>query len=401
MNNDDFEFSEFEEPEQSNEVDQYDEQENPALLNATDGEDFDNPADNLDEDAELIEASQIVAASSELLDIADEIESQLLQRSYEETGGIQTESSLEGAGNIQGVGFGLPEDVSSLSGEPGSLSLNVYVAEPTTVDQVKAVLVDSMSISSAGSDSVPINVIESGMFEAYSHRFKIRLAPGGVSVGHHRITAGTLGCLATGRQSPRNRRLLVLSNNHVLANSNNARFGDSIIQPGRADGGQTPRDRIAILERYVPIRFGAGRVNYVDAATGWAWPKRVRKEMLYLNKGKRRFFRISRQVAAARRSMIVGKSGRTTQLTIGRVTDINYRGWVNYGQGRSAFFRDQIVIRGLGSKPFSQGGDSGSVIWQWNNRRNVVGLLFAGGGGLTIANKMSRVVSALDINLVT
>ena len=242
-------------------------------------------------------------------------------------------------------------------------------------------------MSASSCDAAPINVIESGFIDAQPHRFRIRPAPGGVSVGHFRITAGTLGCLARGRKKPRNRRSLILSNNHVLANSNSAGRGDSIIQPGRADGGRSPRDRIAILERFVPLRYGSGRVNFVDAATGWAWPQRVRKELVYLRGGSRRFFRVSRRIRGCRRGMLVGKSGRTTQLTTGRIVDCNWSGWVNYGGGRRAFFRDQMTIRGTGDN-FSAGGDSGSLIWTWDRRRNAVGLLFAGGGGLTIANKI-------------
>ena len=98
--------------------------------------------------------------------------------------------------------------------------------------------------------------------------------------------------------------------------------------------------------------------------------------------------------------MIVGKSGRTTQLRAGRITDCNASIRVNYGNGRVANFRDQITIRGLRGD-FSQGGDSGSVVWSFDARRNPVGLLFAGGGGFTFANKMNRVLAALDINLRT
>jgi hypothetical protein len=98
--------------------------------------------------------------------------------------------------------------------------------------------------------------------------------------------------------------------------------------------------------------------------------------------------------------MLVGKSGRTTQLTVGRITDCSVTIRVNYGGGRIALFRDQIAVRGFRGN-FSAGGDSGSSIWTWNSRRNPVGLLFAGGGGITFANKMTRVVSALDISLYT
>jgi hypothetical protein len=47
----------------------------------------------------------------------------------------------------------------------------------------------------------------------------------------------------------------ILSNNHVLANSNNALVGDAILQPGAIDGGQNPADKVATLERFIKIRF--------------------------------------------------------------------------------------------------------------------------------------------------
>ena len=104
---------------------------------------------------------------------------------------------------------------------------------------------DSMGIMAASSDDVPVNVVVTGIIDAQPHRFRIRAAPGGVSVGHYRITAGTLGCLAFGRQAPRNNRILILSNNHVLANVNSGAFGDCVIQPGAADLGHCPQDQVA------------------------------------------------------------------------------------------------------------------------------------------------------------
>ncbi len=47
----------------------------------------------------------------------------------------------------------------------------------------------------------------------------------------------------------------MLSNNHVLANSNDATAGDAILQPGPADGGRLGPDTIAVLERFCPIEF--------------------------------------------------------------------------------------------------------------------------------------------------
>lgn len=350
----------------------------------------------------------VYGVDENLLQIKREIENQMLQSISRQRAGAQSEDAYQGAGNIVGVGIGpglppntgLAGEVISSNVEPGKQTLNIYVVERTSVEEVRSVVAETMGVSAAGSEDVPVNVIVTGLIDAQPHRFRIRPAPGGVSVAHFRVTAGTIGCLSVGRTAPRNSRLMILSNNHVLANSNNAAFGDCICQPGPADGGRCPADQIAILERFVPINF-AGGVNYVDCATGWCWPDRVRRELIYLSGGQQRFFRIGSAPIAPQLNMAVGKSGRTTQLTRGTIIDVSATIRVNYGGGRLALFSDQISIRGAGGTLFSAGGDSGSSIWTWDNFRRPVGLLFAGGGGITFANKMSRVVAALDINLVT
>ena len=337
--------------------------------------------------------------SSELLDLHGQVEQFLAdQVSAASSAEAEAEDAFSGAGNIVGVGLGVAED-GAFGAEPGAPCIHLYVAEPCTQEEAHAALFDGVGVRAASSGDLPVNVVVTGVIDAQPHRFKLRPAPGGVSCGHLKVTAGTLGCLATGRRRPRNRRRLILSNNHVIANSNDARFGDSIVQPGTYDGGTSPRSRIAILERYVPINFRGG-VNYVDCATAWAWPKKVRREQVYVRGGRPRYFRINRRPRTCRRGTLVGKSGRTTQITAGRVVDCNATIRVNYGRGRIALFKDQVTIRGLRGS-FSRGGDSGSVIWTWDRRRNPVGLLFAGGRGLTFANKIQRVVRALDIRLAT
>jgi hypothetical protein len=184
-----------------------------------------------------------------------------------------------------------------------------------------------------------------------------------------------------------------------MANSNSAVFGDPILQPGPYDGGRHPADQIAILERFVPINF-AGGANYVDCATAWAWPDRVRRELVYMNGSTPVFFRISSTPVAPTLGRLVGKTGRTTQLKQGRIVGIGASIKVNYGGGRVALMRNQIAIRGT-SGLFSAGGDSGSSVWTWDSTRNPVGLLFAGGGDLTFANVMSTVLNALDVRLYT
>src|SRR3989304_4203506 len=107
-------------------------------------------------------------------------------------------------------------------------------------------------------EGVRTDVVETGRFHALGsappdvveRTSRVRPAPGGVGIGHPRATAGTLGGLAR----PRSGGPVILSNNHVLANSNDAKAGDVILQPGAADGGR-PEDGIARLASFVPLVF--------------------------------------------------------------------------------------------------------------------------------------------------
>jgi len=88
----------------------------------------------------------------------------------------------------------------------------------------------------------------------------------GVSIGHKDITAGTFGFVARpgGTKVP-----VIVSNNHVLANSNAAEIGDAILQPGPADGGFAAFSRIGTLHGYIPISFSEepNKCPVVKAAT--------------------------------------------------------------------------------------------------------------------------------------
>jgi len=101
----------------------------------------------------------------------------------------------------------------------------------------------------------------------------------------------------------------------------------------------------------------------------------------------------------------VYKSGRTTGPTKGRITAFDLDNVVvNYDIGNLRF-DGQIEIEGTGQKPFSDGGDSGSLIV--NAGSQAIALLFAGsdtGGrnnlGLTFANPIHRVLKDLKASLL-
>jgi hypothetical protein len=111
-------------------------------------------------------------------------------------------------------------------------------------------------------DGFPTDVIEVGditslqLLKSWQRFNQNRPASCGVSVGHPNVTAGTLGCLVHKDQNH-----YILSNNHVLADCNNAGIGDAITQPGAADGGTSRRDNIATLSDYKPIVFTVQRMT--------------------------------------------------------------------------------------------------------------------------------------------
>ena len=217
----------------------------------------------------------------------------------------------------------------------------------------------------------------------------------GCSIGHHLITAGTLGCFVRSTDGT----LRILSNNHVLANENDATAGDAILQQGRLDGGTMSKSRVGTLAAFVRIRFG-GPVNLVDAATA------------SINSGINSRLTSLRDLgtlaglglAEVFPEDAVAKVGRTTATTHGKVTAFELDNViVGYDNG-NARFDDQIEIESTGDGPFSLGGDSGSLIVDADLRG--VALLFAGsdqggsnGMGLTYANPIHTVLKKLNVTL--
>jgi hypothetical protein len=221
---------------------------------------------------------------------------------------------------------------------------------------------------------------------------RIRPAKGGFSVGHFNITAGTVATCAYDLGVLNPTRFYLLSNNHVLANSNAANPGDPILQPGPFDGGNLATDQIARLSNFIPIRFSppiapAFHNNLVDAAIAEASFQDIDREIHWLGAP-----RGWRRRAATLPGEIVKKVGRTTNLQFGQVMGVNATIDVSYGGGRIARFVDQIVTTNI-----SAGGDSGSLVLTRDNI--AVGLLFAGSSQITVVNHVEHVRTLLQIEI--
>ncbi|MEU6389835.1 hypothetical protein [Streptomyces sp. NPDC046939] len=232
---------------------------------------------------------------------------------------------------------------------------------------------------------------------------RMRPAPSGFSVGNVAVTAGTLGSVVydflpgatvdppgAGLGTPS--KFYILSNNHVLADSNRAQLGSAIVQPGTFDGGTNPADRIATLSRFITIQFAPQtpldqQNNVVDCALGEVAFQDATREQYF--SGAPRAWRRKANVAVGD---LVKKSGRTTNISFGRIIATDATVDVNYGTAGTARFKDQIMTTNM-----SAGGDSGSLVTSLDNV--AVGLLYAGSSQVTIANHIENVRALLRVEI--
>ena len=243
-------------------------------------------------------------------------------------------------------------------------------------------------------EGVPVRPIVSGKIYAFvdpTARFS-RPVPIGVSTGHPDITAGTIACRVYDDENENGMRdvdeaVFALSNNHVYADENLAEIGDAVIQPGTYDWGSSPADDIGDLFEFEVIKFD-GSPNIIDAAIASTTTVLVSNATPSDGYGTPKSTTVTPGILQS-----VQKYGRTTGLTSGMVFGANSAVNVQYTTG-VAYFENQIMIYGN----FSAGGDSGSLVVT-DPGKEPVGLLFAGGGGLTFANPIGPVLSQFGVKI--
>jgi len=292
--------------------------------------------------------------------------------------------------------------------DTGRTAIRVGVKEKVPLSQLKKKDIIPGRIQGVETDVFPTEEISA---LAIDRKARHRPAPGGISIGHPLVSAGTLGMLVR-KAGVRH----ILSNNHVLANSNDAKIGDQTWQPGKADGGG-PADTIGHLSGFVPIHFTG------DDDNGCLVPGAIGKVLVFFARLLERATgiriladpinkvdcAISRPLddadviddilevgkptgfSEAKINDKVKKSGRTTELSQAEVIATDGVSNVNYGGGKVAIYEDQIVASAM-----SAGGDSGSAVLKEPNE--AVGLLFAGSSSLTLINKIGNVIDALGLD---
>jgi hypothetical protein len=333
--------------------------------------------------------------------------------------------------NVTKIGIGLKKVQGEKTKE---LAIIVSVTKKLPLSLLKTEEIIPTKLDSIQTDVIEVGIIQTlpPSFEA-DHKHRIRPAKPGFSIGNQQITAGTFGAVVYKDFEP-----YILSNAHVLVSDPvDKNIGiEPILQPGPYDGGRFPEDHLGYLEKYIPVE------TWIDISTCRV-SNRITKS---LNYGANKFNRQSRfhvfalnenkntvDAAIAKpldpadldpsidqigepsgifsiyeRDLLgapVIKSGRTTGVTKGNISQINVTANIIYGgdwyglPSRMAYFMDQLVIES--EAPFSQGGDSGSVIvLDGTGDVPLVGLLFAGNqeGTYTIANRIDLVLPQLGVH---
>ena len=204
--------------------------------------------------------------------------------------------------------------------------------------------------------------------------------------------SGTLGSLIQDESG----RQYLLSNNHVLARSDHAAVGDSIVQPGLIDNNCTPNGDgpgtvpVAALTTWLPLR---SRQTNADVAIAQIGSHTVDPAGSIMELGSRQpdgslaaappgISSTGGKGENATLELRVAKSGRTTGLTCGRVTALDLDVSVDYFRDCAETkpyltkrFTSQIAVSG---DRFSDAGDSGALVVDTGNAEPV-GLFFAGG----------------------
>lgn len=282
------------------------------------------------------------------------------------------------------------------------LAIRVHVRRKVPIDTLPSkaeVFSESDKTSKLGDFEIDVIEADYGLSERtttvlapeqVSRRDRVDPLVGGVSAGNALAGGGTLGALVWDRTDG---EVCILSNWHVLCRRQGCEAGEPIYQPSLADGGRRP-DTVAELKRWRLSKNADAALARLTGARPYT------RDILGLN-----------PVAGMddpELGMQVVKSGRTTNLTKGRIDGVAFSLALSYPDGTRQAFEDQIHIVPRPPWPeqdyeVSQGGDSGSL---WINEATgaAVGLHFAGEdtGSITaehaVANRIEKVAEELEFS---
>jgi hypothetical protein len=216
-------------------------------------------------------------------------------------------------------------------------------------------------------------------------------------------SSGTIGCFVEKRD--KSDEFFLLSCTHVLAPSNNPHTQPLIVHPG---GSSLAVDQVALLDlaTFTPlINTSIGTANNsMDAALAkLICPETI--ERISSVRATRHYY------TEKELSMLVNRRGNTRVFKIGGRTG-STSGYINrekielplrYRVGVSSYYKGIFTVDSDRNQPFSLGGDSGSLVYDEDER--AIGLVFAGTINPIITHTtyilpIERVLKDLNINLI-
>ena len=332
--------------------------------------------------------------------------------------------------NVIGVGIGYREKGGQRTGEKAII---VFVTKKENLRQLDRSEIVPRFVQGQRVDVIEIGEVrflksqpaaargKEGPFLNGNRLDRWRPAPGGVSIGHYKVTAGTLGGAV---KDPATGERFILSNNHVLANMSSgedgrASVGDPILQPGPYDGGMLGDDLFGRLARFVPLRLtyqqpACTRARYWESLANKILTVLQPHYRLYLQRTNEQGNLVDAALARPLREedltaelIALGRvsgsgevypgdevvfSGRTGGVVRGTVIARDVSLFITMEPGKELYFIDQLVTSAL-SRP----GDSGSLLLDQENR--AVGLLFAGSETVSICNRLQNVSQLLGVEV--
>jgi hypothetical protein len=363
-------------------------------------------------------------------------------------GTLSVTGYLAEAGGSTGINFVLASSATGSSGGQGTLgtpscargaqtftSCTVTYTAPSTVSSTAATYLVA-TVGSLSKTSAEVLLNTSGVnSDPAAHQARLSTpislgSSGGNNVDYDTTTSGgqttvsdccggTLGSLI---QSSNGTQYL-LSNNHVLARSDQAAAGEAIIQPGLIDdncapyndgGTETP---VGVLTGFLSLKSAS---TDADAAIAQVNSGTVSSNGSILELGAHQsngtlaaappgISSSAGKGEAGAINMTVAKSGRTTGLTCAAISAVNLDVEVSYFANcaetqpyYTKTYSNQFAISG---NQFSDAGDSGSLVVDTGNAEPV-GLFFAGGVdqnnvSIGVANPVSEVLSELGTQMGT
>jgi hypothetical protein len=294
------------------------------------------------------------------------------------------------------------------SGSPSVFVVGLAAGNPHSAAALH-VLLNGAGFSSSGlqNQSAQTGYIEMGSSGGNANDYDSKQDSGGKEYVND-CCGGTLGALVADRDS----NLFILSNNHVLAESDQARTGDSIVQPALVDLNCNPQAgrTVGSLRYVVPLQSSQSNV---DAALAAATPAvDTSGAILQLGPSINGVLSPAAPAAGTGEALSAGvlnqlrvvKSGRTTGLTCSTVNTVDLSVQVDYyydcAESRPYYTKTYVNQIGMPGASFADSGDSGALVLDASNAQPV-GLFFASGAddsnhGFSVANPIQDVLSELD-----